>query len=86
TNAAKYGALSTAEGRVMVDWSVSDDGVFHLVWREVGGPPVRPPTREGFGTRLLQQGLAAELNGKVEIDYKPDGMTCTVTLPAAALA
>jgi PAS domain S-box-containing protein len=86
TNAAKYGALSTAEGRVMVDWSDPDEGVFHLVWREVGGPPVRPPTREGFGTRLLQQGLAAELNGKVEIDYKPDGMTCTVTLPAAALA
>ena len=59
TNALKYGALSTETGAVAVRWSTSD-GRFRLRWGERGGPPVAPPTRRGFGSRLIERGLAAE--------------------------
>lgn len=79
TNAAKYGALSTADGHVGLNWTV-DDALkgLRLVWRERGGPPVSQPTRIGFGTRLIQQGLASELRGRVEVDYAVDGVVCTI--------
>ena len=88
TNAAKYGALSTEAGRVDLNWSVSsaESGRrLRISWRESGGPPVRKPRRTGFGTRLIERGLAADLNGKVEIDYAPDGVRCTIeaALPSA---
>jgi two-component sensor histidine kinase len=81
TNAVKYGALSVPEGRVTFTWAVS--GVngsrdLTIVWRERGGPPVSPPTRIGFGTRLIKRGLAADLNGSVEIAYPPAGVICTI--------
>jgi PAS domain S-box-containing protein len=81
TNAAKYGALSADAGRVDLNWTVrGQEGArsLKIVWRESGGPPVRPPGRTGFGTRLIERGLAADLNGKVEIDYAPDGVRCTI--------
>ena len=53
TNAAKYGALSVAEGHVQVEWSRASDGRLVLRWTEMGGPPVKPPTRRGFGTRVM---------------------------------
>jgi PAS domain S-box-containing protein len=80
TNAAKYGALSRPEGRVELEWQVGEGG-FRLTWRERGGPPVRPPTHSGFGSRLIQRGLMAELKGEVAMDYAPDGLVCTVTAP-----
>ncbi len=49
-----------------------------LTWREVGGPPVSPPTRTGFGTRLIRRGLAAELNAAVDLDFQPAGLVCTL--------
>lgn len=79
TNAAKYGALSVPEGRVTLGWALSD-GVVRLLWQEVGGPAVTPPTREGMGTQLLRR--QREL-GVVALDYAPDGLRCTFDIPGA---
>lgn len=82
TNASKYGALSTAAGRVSITWTAlqTETGQqFDLCWRETGGPPVMPPTRKGFGTRLIQRLIASELGGKVEIKYMPEGVTVTAS-------
>jgi PAS domain S-box-containing protein len=89
TNAAKYGALSAAGGKVLVAWEVAPrEGALRLLlrWREVGGPMVSPPTRTGFGARLIQRGLASELQGDVRLDYLPTGLVCTMDalLPEAA--
>lgn len=81
TNAAKYGALTDPEGRVRVAWTVGEgpDGPeLGLTWTEEGGPPVRPPQRKGFGSRLLEHGLSAELRGSVDVDYRPGGVVCTI--------
>jgi len=88
TNAAKYGALSVAAGQVSLEWTVKPDvdGLeLRLTWREAKGPKVTPPTRKGFGSRLLERGLANELNGTVNVDYRPEGLICTMTakLPVA---
>jgi PAS domain S-box-containing protein len=84
TNAVKYGALSTNEGRVEIKWKVErQDGLeqLRLVWREHGGPPVTVPEKRGFGTRLIERSLAAEFEGKVRIDFDPQGVVCTVLAP-----
>ena len=75
TNAVKYGALSTPEGRVDLRWACSATHV-SLNWRERDGPPVAPPTRRGFGTRLLQESIARDLGGKTSLEYAPAGVTC----------
>lgn len=83
TNAVKYGALSAAGGKVDLSWGVMPDGddslALELVWRESGGPEVKRPTRKGFGSRLLERGLAAELNGEVSVDYPRSGLICRMT-------
>jgi two-component sensor histidine kinase len=56
-----------------------------LDWIEAGGPPVEGPRRRGFGSRLLEQGLAGELSGKVRLDYLPSGLSCRMDLPLHAL-
>ena len=81
TNAVKYGALSGADGYVDFTWSLKRTGKrrdLTAVWRERDGPRVSPPTRAGFGTRLIQRGLAADLNGEVTIAYPVDGVVCTI--------
>lgn len=81
TNAAKYGALSTAAGRVDLTWDIRTDtegARLHLTWRESGGPPVTPPKRTGFGTRLIERGLSADLQGRVAIQYLPAGVVCEI--------
>jgi two-component sensor histidine kinase len=86
TNAVKYGALSADGGWVMLDWTVSParGGLdLCLIWTEHGGPPVSPPARQGFGTRLITRSLAAE-QGKVELTYAPEGVRCRMTLFAPA--
>lgn len=78
TNAAKYGALSTDRGRVEVTWrrDPADPGHFELTWTERGGPTVALPQRRGFGTRMIEQALAAEFNGRVQQDFRPEGLVC----------
>lgn len=80
TNALKYGSFSNDEGTVAVTWSVGDDRL-RLEWRERGGPAVEAPSRRGFGSRMIERGLAAELGGKVKIDFQPDGVVCRVDAP-----
>jgi PAS domain S-box-containing protein len=83
TNAAKYGALSVPSGRVSIGWTVDagNDGRLELTWQEHGGPKVAAPNRRGFGSRLIEDVLAAELQGTVEILYEPQGLLCKVSAP-----
>ena len=84
TNAARFGALSSPNGRVAVEWSVGQTeagGVVDLIWRESGGPDVPPPTRRGFGSRLIERGAARELGGRVRLDFEPEGVACVFHLP-----
>jgi two-component sensor histidine kinase len=82
TNALKYGALSTAAGRVEVDWRIAPQDRLQVDWRERNGPAVRPPSRRGFGSRLLERGLANELGGGIEMRFEPDGLRCHVSAQA----
>jgi two-component sensor histidine kinase len=77
TNAVKYGALSHPEGRVSLSWEAAD-GRLALVWAEHGGPPVSPPARRGFGTRMIERALAADVDGKAELDFRPEGIVCRI--------
>ncbi len=86
TNAVKHGAWSTPDGRVSIHWQVrpaETDGApcIALEWREQGGPPVRPPSRRGFGSRLIERGLAAEMGGKVQMRFEPEGLVCLIDAP-----
>ncbi len=83
TNAAKYGALSAPEGRVLVDWAVSDQlkPVLTLTWREVGGPPATPPERKGFGSRLIERNVRHDLAGEVKLDYASSGFSAEISAP-----
>ena len=78
TNAVKHGALSTPSGRVLLAWSFLEPGV-RLEWREIGGPPVAPPSRTGFGTSLANAAFSSD-RGEVSLDYQPDGLRCAIRL------
>jgi two-component sensor histidine kinase len=69
---------------VAVSWT-ADQNLLRLTWAESGGPPVTPPARRGFGARLLERGLAAELSGGVELTYDAAGLVCQMALPLRAL-
>lgn len=87
TNAAKFGALSAPGGSVSVVWTVdraTDPETVEIVWREQGGPPVTPPTRRGFGSNLLQTGLARELGGAVTLAFEPGGLRCEMRFAMSA--
>jgi PAS domain S-box-containing protein len=84
TNAVKYGALSVPGGRVRIAWAVPETATgprLALSWEERGGPPVVAPAHEGFGTRLIQDGLARELNGEVRLTYDTEGVSCAIDVP-----
>jgi two-component sensor histidine kinase len=77
TNAAKYGALSHADGKLHIRWQRGPDpseGDVIVTWEETGGPPVSPPTRRGFGSVLIEQSLTYSLGGKADIEYRPEGL------------
>jgi PAS domain S-box-containing protein len=84
TNAVKYGAWSNETGRVAVEWRVAEgeDGPrLQLVWREEGGPPVAPRRRKGFGSRMVERSLAAELGGSVTLVFDRAGIRCEIDAP-----
>lgn len=84
TNAIKHGALSTDAGTILTQWAVhqGEDGPrLHFDWTERGGPPVEPPTRRGFGTRLIKRGLATELAAQVDMDFQREGLVCSLDAP-----
>ena len=85
TNAVKYGALSNEAGTISINWKFdqrADAKWLCLHWREKNGPSVTPPTRKGFGSRVIEQGLAHELDGKVALDYAPGGIIFTINVPS----
>lgn len=84
TNAAKYGALSADAGLVDVMWESRLDGdapSLRLTWTERGGPPVNPPRRRGFGSRLIERGLGHELGARTALSFNPAGVECVIDLP-----
>jgi PAS domain S-box-containing protein len=86
TNAAKYGALSSATGRVRLSARIepAETGQeFSLVWQEEGGPPVQPPTTTGFGTTMLGQALEYQHQGRTELIWRQTGLVCRLGLPLA---
>ena len=82
TNAVKYGALKTDGGHVELGWCAVGK-MLSIVWRERGGPTVVPPRHKGFGSMMLG-GLAIELLGTVTIEYRPEGLICSIEAPLPA--
>jgi two-component sensor histidine kinase len=86
TNSAKYGALSAAEGRVSLRWSVDQDArQLRLTWSESGGPAVSEPERFGFGARLIENLTQRELKGRSRFDFRADGLVFEAWLPLASV-
>lgn len=75
TNAIKYGALSNDNGVIKITWNGSGDSFHNLQWVESGGPAVAPPTRKGFGTKLIQTLVGSYFGGRVDLEYRPEGVT-----------
>jgi PAS domain S-box-containing protein len=91
TNAAKYGALSTKEGRVSIRWDQRVNGCglpprLVLEWRESAGPPVIAPKNPGYGTTTIRDLIPYEFGGTVDLVFAPEGIRCRVELPAAWLS
>jgi two-component sensor histidine kinase len=83
TNAAKYGSLSAADGRVEIAWSRTTDGRLSLRWIELDGPTVTSPTHRGFGTRVMENIIVSQLRGEVHFDWHDQGLACEIVLPLA---
>jgi PAS domain S-box-containing protein len=82
TNAVKYGALSTDDGRIRIEWSKEADELT-FTWIETGGPAVQKPKKTGFGSRMIERALAATIGGKAAIDYQETGVVFTMQAPIA---
>jgi PAS domain S-box-containing protein len=87
TNAAKYGALSNGSGRISLHWTIAERDEEHLqiVWTETGGPKVAAPSSKGFGSRLIERGLAGQLGGEAFIDYRETGVVCRILAPLGTI-
>ena len=84
TNAIKYGALAALDGRVSVNWSISNSGGeqrVQLLWKEEGGPPVEEPQRKGYGTQLIETLVPYELRGEVKLQFEKNGLRCELLFP-----
>jgi two-component sensor histidine kinase len=84
TNATKYGALSVPAGQVSVSWMPVEPDRMQLIWREQGGPPTQPPTRRGFGSRLIEEGFPAQLRARATMDFRDGGLVCTLECPRSS--
>ena len=86
TNAVKYGALSNAHGHVAISAAIdASNERFGFRWVETGGPSVQKPSRQSFGTRLIEQGFAGELRGEAHLSFVPSGAVCNLDIPLASL-
>ena len=88
TNSAKYGAFRDLRGRVTVTsecMSAGEESLLSIEWREEGGPPVKPPSRQGFGTTLIEQVIKRTFRADVLVDYRPEGLVCRMVLPRVAV-
>lgn len=84
TNAVKYGALSSEAGTLSLTWQVREDAgqtMLDLIWQESGGPPVRAPTRRGFGTRLMERCIERDLSGELDLVFDSKGLCCRTAIP-----
>jgi PAS domain S-box-containing protein len=84
TNATMYGALSIPGGHVEIVWTLTEGTsapTLTLSWQERDGPPVTPPSRKGFGSRLIERGLVGAVDGRIELAYRPEGVRCVVEAP-----
>lgn len=85
TNAAKYGALSAEGGEVAITTAMEGDS-YRIVWRETGGPKLEsPPSKEGFGSRLIALSVSGQMSGKVERFWEPEGLRVDISIPVATL-
>jgi len=86
TNAVKYGALSSSEGRLSVDWRVTEDGL-SLTWDEAGGAPLAgPPQRHSFGTRIVAASIERELDGRITFDWRREGLVVSILVPPGQIS
>src|SRR5262249_9861765 len=87
TNAVKHGALSSQTGRVSLQWIIAGEPrTLQVEWIETGGPPVVAPRKRGFGSRLVELGLAQDLGGCVRLEFAPDGVRCAIEAPLDEIA
>jgi two-component sensor histidine kinase/DNA-binding response OmpR family regulator len=84
TNAAKYGALSTASGRLRLSWMIGDTAL-EIEWLETGGPPAAPPSALGFGLSIVRSSIEAQFRGGVAYDWRPEGLCCRLSIPRAQI-
>ena len=84
TNAAKYGALSTIEGRIHVNWELLSPECAEIRWKEEGGPPVSQPQKRGFGRDLIEKIVVHELKSEVDLQFNPGGVECSLKVPVRA--
>lgn len=82
TNSAKYGSLSDNSGQLNIAVTRNDDGSLQMTWKESGGPPVKPPTRRGFGSTIVERSIPFELNGEAKVDYKLSGLEAVFCIPS----
>ena len=81
TNAAKYGSLSDAKGHIDLKWQHKTDGQLILRWTETDGPAAQKPTRQGFGSRVIER-MIGQLSGKVQFDWRREGLVCEISFRA----
>ena len=89
SNAAKYGALSRMSGHLAIAWEITDIAqipTLTLTWTETGGPRVKPPTRRGYGSTLIEEALTYNLHAKVTREFLAAGLRCTMAIPMEEIA
>lgn len=86
TNSSKYGSLSVPDGHVLIDWTLAAKGDLLVTWREVGGPPVREPQRQGFGTTIIQRSVPYDLGGEAAVRFLETGFEADLTIPKRHVA
>lgn len=82
TNSTKYGSLSVPDGKVNISWTLSDRGDLEISWREVSGPEVQKPTRQGFGTTIIERSVPYDLGGTAAVRYEPSGFEADFCIPS----